>query len=319
MSYGHKVSILVPSFNGKRLLGKNFPSVITAAKNYKGAYEIIIIDDGSTDGTKDFIKSSFFEVKTIYLENTSGYASVCNYGASHCNGEILIFLNNDVNVDADFIEPLVRHFKNEAVFAVGARSTVSKKGYINETVSHGFFKNGVLVFEYPGRNANPDFFDRPRPILHVCGVAFACRKDRFLKLGGFDTIFKPFYWEDVDLSYRAWKRGWYSIYEPKSIVYHEHSTTISNFYSEDYIKYISRRNRILFYWKNITDPKLILKHILWLPWWMGRNILREDIGWIKSLKAALSLLGDIKMQRRKEKHEIIWSDAKIINLTKDET
>jgi len=311
-----KVSILVPNFNGKELLGENLSSVIDAAKNYKGECEIIVIDDGSTDGTEDFIKSSFFEVKTIRVKNTSGYAIACNYGADYCNGEIIIFLNNDVKAELNFIEPLVKHFEDESIFAVGARSIIPKKGYINETISQGFFKNGVLVLEYPGKNEKEDFFDKPRPILHVCGAAFACRKDRFLKLGGFDTIFKPIYWEDVDLSYRAWKRGWHSIYEPKSIVYHKHSSTVNNFYSERYIKYISRRNRILFYWKNITDPKLMLKHIFWLPWWMVRNILCEDIGWIKSFNAALLLFKDIKICRQKQRHEIIWSDAKVINITR---
>jgi len=312
----HKVSILVPSFNGKQLLGENLPSVITAAKNYKGAYEIVIIDDGGTEDTEGFIKSNFAEIKTVRLKNTCGYAAACNYGASRCSGDILIFLNNDVKVEPDFIEPLVKHFEDEPVFSVGAKSIIAKGGYINEAISRGYFKNGVLIFEYPGKNRDVGFSDRPCPILHVCGVAFACRRDRFLKLGGFDTIFKPFYWEDVDLSYRAWKRGWYSIYEPKSVVYHNHSSTIRNFYSEDYIKYISQRNRILFYWKNITDSGLMLRHILWLPWWMGQNILREGIGWIKSFNAALSLLGSIKMRRRKERTEVIWSDAKVINLTK---
>lgn len=318
ISHAHKVSILVPSFNGKQLLAENLPSVITAVENYRGTCEVIIIDDASTDGTEGFIKSNFAEVKTVRLEDTSGYAMACNCGTHFCDGEILIFLNNDVKVDLNFIDPLVEHFKDESVFAVGSKSITPKKGYLNETISHGFFKNGILVFEYSGRNTHPDFFDKPRSILHVCGAAFACRRDRFLNLGGFDTIFRPIYWEDVDLSYRAWKRGWQSIYEPKSIVYHMHSSTVNNFYSKDYIKYISRRNRLLFYWKNITDPGLMLRHILWLPLWMGQNILKEDIGWIKSFNAALSLLGNIRMRRRKERLEAIWSDAKIINLTKIE-
>lgn len=312
-----EVSILIPSFNGKALLGKNLQSVIAAARNYSGSSEIIIIDDGSTDRTQELINSSFSEVKTIRLQNTSGYASACNYGASCSNGEILIFLNNDVKVDMNFIGPLLRHFENELVFAVGAMSVVGEKGYANETISQGFFKNGVLVFEYPARDTARGIFTRPRPILHVCGVAFACRRDRFFKLEGFDTIFKPIYWEDVDLSYRAWKRGWYSIYEPESIVYHEHSSTVTNYYSENYIKYISRRNRLLFYWKNITDLQLLIRHIFWLPWWMGLNILREGTGWIKSFAAAVSLLGDVKARRRKERQELIWPDARIIRFTRE--
>ena len=311
-----KVSILIPSFNGKQLLNENLPSIITAAKNYKGAYEIIIIDDGSTDNTEGFIKSNFPEIKTARLKNRCWYAAACNYGAGSSNGEILIFLNNDVKVDSDFIEPLVKHFDDRQVFAVGAKSIIVNKGYINEAISRGYFKNGVLVFEYPGKNKDADFFDNHCPILHVCGAAFACRRDRFLQLGGFDTIFKPFYWEDVDLSYRAWKRGWHSIYEPKSVVYHNHSTTIGEFYPENYIKYISQRNRILFYWKNITDPGLMLRHIFCLPWWMAQNILQEGTGWIKSFYAALSLLKSIIMRRRKEMREKLWSDAKVINFTK---
>ena len=84
---------------------------------------------------------------------------------------------------------------------------------------------------------------------------------KLLELGGFEPLMSPFYWEDVELSYRAWKRGWCILYEPESIVYHDASTTIKKSFKKIKITRIDIRNRFLFLWKNLHDPFLLVAHV----------------------------------------------------------
>ncbi|MGB9598858.1 MAG: glycosyltransferase family 2 protein, partial [Minisyncoccales bacterium] len=86
-------------------------------------------------------------------------------------------------------------------------------------------------------------------------------KEKFFDLGGFDNIFFPFYLEETDLCYRAWKMGWRTIYEPNSMVYHFHDKTIGKKFKKFLIKTSFRKNQYLFIWKNITDFPMLLSHL----------------------------------------------------------
>src|ERR1700757_2598796 len=81
---------------------------------------------------------------------------------------------------------------------------------------------------------------------------------KFLELGGFDSLLRPFYLEDTDLGYQAWKRGWKVLYQPKSVVYHEHRGTIGKRFTESQIQAVLKKNFILFCWKNIHDWKKLI-------------------------------------------------------------
>src|SRR5207302_6553338 len=96
-----------------------------------------------------------------------------------------------------------------------------------------------------------------------------CAFDRhkFLELGGFDALFEPFYLEDTDLGYLAWKRGWKVLYQPRSIVYHEHRGTIGKTFREDYIQAVLKKNFILFCWKNVHEWPRLSSHFFFA--WTG--------------------------------------------------
>ena len=83
-------------------------------------------------------------------------------------------------------------------------------------------------------------------------------------MGGFDFLFEPFYFEDTDISYMAWKRGWVTLYQPRSIVYHEHRATIGKNFHPLYVDAVLQRNRLLFVWKNIHEAKRLAGHFFWL-------------------------------------------------------
>ncbi len=139
-----------------------------------------------------------------------------------------------------------------------------------------------------------------REVLYACGGAAAFDRGRWLALGGLDPLFAPFYWEDVDLSWRARKRGWGIVHVPASVVHHEHSATIGARFDRREVAAIHERNRLLFQWKTITSPGMTAVHLAWLP----ARIVRALAGrpaFLRGLAMAAGRAGEALRGRRIEK------------------
>ncbi|MEK7543330.1 MAG: glycosyltransferase [Patescibacteria group bacterium] len=262
-----KISIIIPNRNGAALLRKNLPSVIVAAK---GA-EIIVVDDASTDDSLNLLSNTFSSVRVVPKSHHDGYASTVNAGVKASQGDVVVLLNSDVRPEKAFLDPLVKRFDDPAVFAVGC---LEKSAEGNATVLRGrgeaAWKRGFFV-HWRGE------VDRPSTAW-VAGGSGAFRKAIWEKLGGMDTIYDPFYWEDIDLSYRALKAGYGLEFEPKSVVAHEHETgVIKREYSEFQVKIVVYRNQFLFIWKNLSDLNILLAHAIWTPIRLTQAIIRGDL------------------------------------------
>ncbi|OHE56483.1 MAG: hypothetical protein A2Z47_04165 [Thermodesulfovibrio sp. RBG_19FT_COMBO_42_12] len=253
------VSIIIPSFNGQELLEKFIPTVIAASEQY-GNCEIIVVDDGSKDNTIEFLKIKYPTVSIMALQNNSGFGNAINNGVAISKGDIVILLNNDVKVDCNFIEPLVEHFNNELVFSVVAKGLVPDRSMENESVTKLEFRDGFLELLVAG-SAEPNIkYEETCTVSHSCAGFSAYDKKKFLELGGLDDLYSPFYWEDADLGYKAWRRGWWVLYEPKSVVYHFRHSTTRKLTDRHYVEMIYLRNKLLFTWVNILDEKILLQH-----------------------------------------------------------
>ncbi|MFH1407234.1 MAG: glycosyltransferase family 2 protein [Candidatus Omnitrophota bacterium] len=257
------ISIIILTWNGRELLAKYLPSAIKEYGAYKGEKELIIVDNGSDDGTAGFLEKEFPQTKVIKLPENKGFPAGSNRGFRESKNDIVILLNNDVLLAENFLVNLVDGFKQNDIFAVRA-------GLVSENESEldlsGFFlglslKRGMI--ETPMFLSNK----RPHPSIVSCagGAAVAYEREKLNALGGFDEIFSPFYWEDIDLSYRALKRGWKILSEPEARCYHRRHATIGRYFSRRYPQMISERNRYLLFWKNISDLGMWLRHILWIP------------------------------------------------------
>lgn len=249
-------SIVIPSYNGRKLLEKNLPAVVGAA----GPAEIIVVDDGSTDGTAEWLGKIYPKIKVVRHRSPLRFGKSCNDGAAAASGEIVVLLNNDVEPKADFLIPLMPHFTDEMVFAVSCKE-------VN-------FENGEKIFGGRGEMAfrrglaihwRPKDQDSSRT-MWVSGGSAAFRRDIWLKLGGFDKLFYPAYEEDRDLSWQAIKAGYRLKFEPKAIVVHHHEQTNKSVFGKRLIEIMSLKNQILFVWKNISQPKLLGEHLFWLPY-----------------------------------------------------
>jgi len=228
MSERETVTIVVPNYNGRQLLAENLPALVNAAKQHNPANKIIVVDDASNDGSADFIGWNFTNVEVLRLEKNKGFGAACNAGITSARTRIVLCLNNDVRVTDGFIEPLLHHFMDPSVFAVQAVS----RGEDNR-------KHKIPA--------------AARKVLYACAGYCAYDRDKFIILGGFHPLYNPFYCEDRDIGYRAWKRGWKNIADPRSIVYHKGECTTRRFQIR-YKESVKFRNRIVFILTCYDDP-----------------------------------------------------------------
>jgi len=263
-----KISVIVTNYNGQTLLQKFLPKVF---ENSPEADEIIVTDDASKDDSIKYLnslKTKYTKLKIIYHRKNIGFAANTNFAVSKASGDYIVLLNNDINPQKNYIKNSLKHFKDEKVFGVG----FAEVG--NENWANLFWKNGYIQY-LPGK---------PVSKTHITGWlsggSSIIRKDYFTKLGGFDNIYKPFYSEDLDLGFRAWKSGYKLIWEPKSKVFHQHESTISKF-PKRFSDYVKERNRLLVVQRNITDPKMLLENKLTT---MSRCIFGPN--YIKIIRAA---------------------------------
>lgn len=304
------ISIVVPTYNGKELLRKYLPSVVAACKKYSIKHtEIIIVDDASKDETVKYLKLNFSQIKIIQHATNQGFSKTANDGIFAAKNRIVVLFNSDVHVSEDFLKFLPIHFDNGEVFAVrpGLKSSINKGGDDLENPRiGGRFKNGF--FDVPLIRKTSDC-----KAFFAGGGASAFDKEKFEKLGGFDEIFSPFYYEDVDLSYRAWKRGWKIVYEPKSQAYHQSGATVGKTSKPMRVQAIAERNRYFLVWKNIIDPHLLFKHIIFIPLRLSISILKGRFGAVIGFYNAIKNLKKVKRIRN---HEIQFqkrSDIMIFN------
>lgn len=308
------VSIVIPTFNGKELLRRFLPSVMAAAEAYHdGACEIILVDDASADASAEMIRSAFAGTRLVRLETHRGFAGACNAGFRACQNQIIILLNNDVLADRNFIAPLTAHFNDTAVFGVrpGLRLLDSKMSRDDlERFSIGLeFKRGLVELPVFKQAATPV----PNDIFLLGGTSAAFDRQKLSELGGFDELFAPFYWEDADLSYRAWKRGWRILHEPQSLVYHQTHATIGRMYPRKYIEKISERNKYFLVWKNITDKKLLCYHACWIPLRLAGLLLSGRWHRLAAFFLALRELGKVSARRKHERQAAKVTDFQLFS------
>jgi GT2 family glycosyltransferase/glycosyltransferase involved in cell wall biosynthesis len=251
------VSVVIPNWNGRDLLEQYLPSVIAAlAGNPEN--EIIVVDDGSTDGSVEFVRRTFPGIKLLALDRNLGFGGGSNAGFRAAKNDIVVLLNNDMQVSPDFLQPLLEGFRDELVFAVSCQIFFRDPAKLREEtgLTQGWWQDGGLKVRHRADPGIQDLF----PCFYGGGGSCAFDRRKFLELGGFDELLAPFYLEDTDIGYMAWKRGWKVLYQPRSIVYHEHRGTIGKRFSETQIQAVLKKNQMLFCWKNIHDWRRLAAH-----------------------------------------------------------
>lgn len=238
--------VLIPSFNGRNLLAKHLPEVI---RHTPARAEITVVDDGSTDDTRAFLAKEFPKVHLITNEKNLGFTRSVNRGFAHSKADLVVLLNNDVAPKENYLAAVKKHFENELVFAVTLNETTSSWPKVS-------FR-GKLQY------VRGEEKDKPHYSAWASGGSAVFRRDSWEKLGGFDEVYSPGYWEDIDIGWRAWKAGYFIIWEPAAKVEHQHESTFSSL-NKNFVDLLKQKNELIFNWKNITDPDFRRQHLSFL-------------------------------------------------------
>jgi len=278
---GRPVSIVIPTWNGREILERNLPSVRAALQAYAPGGETIVVDDGSTDGSAGWLAREQPWARALARASNEGFGAAVNAGVAAARSEIVVLLNNDMRVEPGFLAPLAAAF-DAGTGVFGATPRIVNRTYGgDEGVTACDFRLGLFGTTFPQRGDSDPAAARAASaasvaapgagapglseVLFACGGAAAYDRALWLALGGLDPLYAPFYWEDVDLSWRARKRGWRILHVPSSVVHHEHSATIGSRFDARRVRVVYERNRLLFQWKNLTSPRLTASHLAWLP------------------------------------------------------
>lgn len=257
------ISIIVTNWNGRHLLQKNLPQVV---KTGRLAKEIVIADDASTDDSLKFLKQfqkKHPKIRLIQNKKNIGFGKNSNRAVKSCKTKLVVLLNSDIFPLPGYIKNTLHHFKTPKIFGV---SFCEKN---NENWAQIYWKSGYLQYRR-GKNTG-----KPHITAWLSGGGSIIRRQDFLKLGGFDSVYEPFYCEDLDLGLRAWKSGYRLLWEPRAIVKHHHQSTMSKF-PQRVLEYVKERNRLITVWRNITDPQLLRlnKIAIWSRVFLGPNYIK---------------------------------------------
>ncbi|MHB1459368.1 MAG: glycosyltransferase family 2 protein [Armatimonadota bacterium] len=299
------VEVLIPNYNGCNLLKSHLPGL----RNELSMLRIIVVDDGSSDDSVEYLHSMLPGKDVIVRAKNGGFSAATNDGFGACQADLVLLLNNDVDVTAGFLPPLVSQFDDPNVFAVSPSITLTHRDGLDEAAKTGFWRHGMF---YVDQRA---CVDEISPILYGTGCAVLYRRSMLMELGGFDEAYSPFYWEDADLGYRAWKRGWKTLYHPGSAVYHRHSASISRM-KRGFTDRVKARNSLFFVWRNFEDAKELKMHRRWLPLVLAKRAFSGDWPYLLGWKDAFARRSDALCARSQDSKNRVLSDEAIWAATK---
>jgi GT2 family glycosyltransferase len=215
------VSLVVLNWNGKRYLASCLQSL--AELDYPAErLELILCDNGSRDGSVEFVKQQFPRVRVVELDRNHGFAQGNNLAAKQATGEWVGFLNNDMKVDRAWLASMLAVRDEKPDVACIASKIVNWDGSLIDFVGGGInFMGQGFQLDYAKRSSPDDKFRR---LLFACGGAMLIKRELFLEVGGFDPDYFA-YFEDVDLGWRLNIFGYDVWYTPHAIVYHHHHSS----------------------------------------------------------------------------------------------
>lgn len=290
-----KVSIVIINWNGAEKLKKYLPEILKV----RGVKEFLVADDHSTDNSIEVVRS-FPNVRLIEREKNEGFSSNANTGVKAASGDLVFLLNPDAVPSINCVEKTLPYFKDSNIFSVGCNTGGN---WSWAKFEKGFFWHYV-------KDGDPE----THQTLWVRGGSGIFRKDVFKKLGGMDEMLNPYYEEDLDLGYRATKRGYKNLWVKEcKVTLSDDKGVIELNTRKQKINKIAQRNQLLFIWKNITSEKLFSEHKKVLA-----KMLVTKPGYWEVFLSALKKWDEVKKRREIEKKEEKFTDEEILGLFQTE-
>ena len=280
-----QVTVIIPNYNGIRFLKECLDSL--DAQTYK-EFKTVVIDNASTDGSQEFIRQNYPNVEIVQMDKNYGFTGAVNEGIKRTSTPYLILLNNDTEVESEFVGELYKAIeKNDDIFSVSSKMI----NYHDRTVMDDAGDLYTVVGWQAQRGTGLDIedYDKDCEVFTACAGAAIYRRDAFDRIGIFDDMHFA-YLEDIDIGYRAKIYGYRNMYCSRAVVYHMGSATSGTGYSDFKVK-LSSRNNIYLIVKNMP---LIQQGINFFPILAGHLVkykhfkrLGYDKAYIEGIKEGL--------------------------------
>ena len=319
------VSVVVVNWNGGAYLGECLASV--GRQSYADV-ELIVVDNGSTDGSREWLQERASGFRLICLDRNRGFAGGVNAGIRAASGEFVALLNNDAIADRDWLRNLIAAVSDPATGMAASKILFYDRRNVIDKAGHLFYPDGLNR----GRGAGEidrGQYDTPAEVLFPDGCAALYRTRLLDEVGLFDEQFFA-YGDDADLGLRARWRGWECRYAPQARVYHRHSRSLGKYSPEK--AFLVERNRFWVAVKLLPWPLLLLSPVLtlWRFFWhvasmfhtrgLAGGVRREHSAWglLRALGRAyvsgLAGLGEILRKRRQVFRRRTLSSAEFCRL-----
>ncbi|MFQ5340063.1 MAG: glycosyltransferase family 2 protein [Anaerolineae bacterium] len=237
-----RISVVIPNWNGLQHLDTCLSAL---DRQTFDDFEIIVVDNASSDGSVAFIQLKYPQAKVIELPENRGFAGACNAGIRAAQGEFIVLLNNDTEVDPGWLAAIVDAFqRHPEAGIVASKMLLFDQRDIFHTAGDFYGFDGI-----PGNRGvwerDDGQFDREEYVFSACGGSAACRRTMLDQIGLLDEDFF-FSCEDLDLAWRAQLAGWRVLYTPAAVVYHKLSATgggaTASFYDGRNFLYLIAKN-----------------------------------------------------------------------------
>lgn len=247
-----KVSIIIVNWNGLSHLKKCLP---TLEKITYPNYEVILVDNASSDGSQEFVKKNFTKIKIIQNKKNLGFSGGNNEGFKKANGDYILLLNNDTTVEKTFVSEMVKKLESDKLIG-GVQGKLRSMDYPDRLDSIGAFLTSTgFLYHYRYFQKDLPKYDTEIYLYSAKGACMLFKKKVIDEVGLFDDDFFA-YFEETDFCHRVWLAGYTIMYAPKSVIYHKVGGT-SNSMNNAFIQYHSFKNRINSYLKNLSSQELI--------------------------------------------------------------
>jgi len=252
------VCIAVLNYNGIDHLKYLLPTIEVALTNYKGLCRAIVLDNSPGDKDKIWIESHYPSIQVISAPGND-YLFSYNWLLPQLSEEIVILLNNDLKVADNFVEPLIHHFDYDDVCIVSATS-LDWEGH-KFTCGPSLLSRQLTLYRW-GYDCDRQQLSHT---LFASGGFSAVDRKKFIEIGGFNDLFYPAYCEDLDFSFRAWRKGWRCIFEPNSKVYHRNQGSWGREKSI-IVEKINLRAELLFVWSSLPPIGSVAQRFFMTVW-----------------------------------------------------
>lgn len=289
-----RTHILVLNYNGRGWLEECLPSVRESAARSPVPCPVTVVDNGSTDGSIEFVTRRWPDVRVIREENL-GLASF-NRVLTRLEEPVVLLLNSDIKLEPDAIAPMLSPFAehDDALFSAPLCWTFDGRTYegmrTRVRTRFGLVQGMCRVPGHEEAARLPDLTAAAGPVLAV-------DRRRFLEIGGYDPIYFPGRIEDLDLGFRGWMAGYRGYYVPESVAYHRGFGTFESELGLARSDRLARRNTLIFMWKNTAGARLV-SHLLWLPIRIGAALARGQFDLAAATFEALARLDQVLASRR---------------------